>query len=158
MNQAWQIESEQIRSVISGKFIEPGLEYWFSDHEHVRSPFPHDILGEVKERTSEILFEWIEGLSEKELDEMVEDEFVEMFETILFNEAIKLVDDEDQRFTIAYPFMPRLNDAINHNENGAGKVIERKETINKENKKMLELTVASDNSALVWKTEFELSA
>ncbi|MEI6678887.1 MAG: hypothetical protein WCL21_09790 [Mariniphaga sp.] len=158
MNQARQIESLQICAIISDKFIEPGLEYWFSDHEHVRSPFPHEILGEVKERTSEILFEWIEGLSEKELDEMGEDEFVEMFETILFNEAIKLVDDEDQRFTISYPFMPRLADIVKHNENGMGKVIGRKEIMTKEQKKMLELTVQSETSAMVWTTEFELTA
>lgn len=157
MNQTTQPDPAQIRSIISAKFIEPGFEYWFTNHKHIRSPFPTGIKDTVKERTSEIFFEWISGLKDKELNEMNENEFVEMFETILFNEAFKLVDDEDQQLTISYPFMPRLGDLVNHSLNGQGKVINRKAVDSKENKKLFELTVVSQETGKTWETQFELT-
>lgn len=157
MNQTKESDLTQTRAVISAKFIEPGLEYWFSNHEHIRSPFPIGIKSAVKEHTSKIFFEWISGLKDKELNEMGENEFVEMFETILFNEAFKLVEDEDQQLTISYPFMPRLGDQVNHKLNGPGKVISRKATISKENKKRFELTVVSQETGKTWETQFELT-
>ncbi len=156
MNQTKQPDRDQIHAVVSAKFIEPGLEYWFSNHKHIRSPFPIEIKDTVRERTSEIFFEWISGLKDKELNEMKENEFVEMFETILFNEAFKLVNDEDQQLTISYPFMPRLGDLVNHSLNGQGKVINRKAVDSKENKKLFELTVESQETGKTWETQFEL--
>ena len=157
MNQTTQIDPTKIRSIILAKFIESGFEYWFTNHQHIRSPFPSAIKETVRERTSEIFLEWISGLKEKELNEMKENEFVEMFETILFNEAFKLVEDEDQQLTISYPFMPRLGDLVNHKVNGQGKVISRKVTISKEDKKLLELTVMSQENGKIWETLFELT-
>ena len=157
MNQTKQIDPTQIREVVSAKFIEPGMEYWFSNHQHIRSPFPSVIKETVRERTSEIFFEWISGMKKKELNEMKENEFVEMFETILFNEAFKLVDNEDQQLTISYPFMPRLGDQVNHKLNGPGKVISRKATVSKEDKKKFELTVVSQETGETWGTQFELT-
>ncbi|MBA4408022.1 MAG: hypothetical protein Q8S54_02645 [Bacteroidota bacterium] len=157
MNQTTQPDTAQTRSIISAKFIEPGFEYWFTNHQHIRSPFPYAIKDTVRERTSEIFFEWISGLKVKELNEMNENEFVEMFETILFNEAYKLVDDEDQQLTISYPFMPRLGDFVNHKVNGQGKVISRKATISKEDKKLFELKVMSQETGKTWETQFELT-
>ncbi|HAQ21166.1 MAG TPA: hypothetical protein DCR40_18330 [Prolixibacteraceae bacterium] len=156
MNQTTQPDPTQIRSIISAKFIEPGFDYWFTNHQHIRSPFPSAIKDTVRERTSEIFFEWISGLKEKELNKMKENEFVEMFETILFNEAFKLVEDEDQQLTISYPFMPRLGDLVNHKVNGQGKVISRKATISKEDKKLFELTVMSQETGKTWETQFEI--
>ncbi len=158
MNQTKQTESDQMRSVISAKFIEPGFAYWFSNHEHVRTPFPMEIKKAAKERTTETFFEWIDGLKEKDLHEMKENEFVEMFETILFNEALKLVEDEDQQLTISYPFLPRIGDKVNHKLNGEGNVIKRKEIVSKENKKLFELTVLLKESGKTWETQFELTA
>jgi hypothetical protein len=149
-------DQDQIRSIISTKFIEPGFEYWFSNHEHVRSPFPPEIRIKLKERTSIILYEWMDGLKETELKAMKEDEFVEMFETILFNEAMKLVEDADQQLTISYPFLPRMGDLVNHPVHGKGNIVTRKEILSKENKKLFELTVVSHESGNTWETQFEL--
>lgn len=156
MHQSELIDPVQIRSIITSKFIEPGLAYWFTNHEHIRSPFPTVIRKPLKERSSVIFFEWIDGLKETELKTMKEDEFVEMFETILFNEAFKLVEDEDQQLTISYPFMPRLGDQVNHKLNGQGKVMSRKVTVSKEDKKLFELTVLSPETGKTWETQFEL--
>ena len=152
-----QMKIEETIPLIENKFLKPGFEYWFANHEHIRTPFPKEIVVQVKENTTMVFMEWVKGLKEAELNKMPDEEFAEMFETILFNEAIKLVDNEDQRLTISYPFMPRLGDVVKHKEHGNGKIIERKELITKENKKMMEITV-SINETLEWKTQFELSA
>jgi hypothetical protein len=157
MNQTKQLESAQTRSIISAKFIEPGFEYWFTNHEHVRSPFPIGIKNSVKEKTTKLFFEWMEGLKDPELNEMNDNEFVEMFETILFNEAFKLVENEDQQLTVSYPFMPRLGDKVNHSLYGQGEVIGRKAIISKENKKLFVLTVLSQETGKSWETQFVLS-
>ncbi|MDP3432716.1 MAG: hypothetical protein Q8T04_07110 [Bacteroidota bacterium] len=156
MSQSELKDPVQIRSIISSKFIEPGFEYWFTNHEHVRSPFPSAIRNALKERTSIIFFEWIDGMKETELKAMKEDEFAEMFETILFNEAIKLVEDEDQQLTISYPFLPRLGDQVNHSLHGKGNICSRKEVVSKENKKLFELSVLSQETGQTWATQFEL--
>lgn len=156
MSQSELNDPVQIRSIISSKFIEPGFEYWFTNHEHIRSPFPSVIRNALKERTSIIFFEWIDGMKESELKAMKEDEFAEMFETILFNEALKLVEDEDQQLTISYPFLPRLGDQVNHSLHGKGHICSRKEIVSKENKKLFELSVLSQKTGQTWATQFEL--
>jgi hypothetical protein len=156
MHPSEQIDKEQIRSIISAKFIEPGFDYWFTNHEHVRSPFPPSIRISLKEKTSLLLFEWIDELQEADLKAMKEDEFVEMFETILFNEAMKLVDNEDQQLTISYPFLPRLGDLVNHQKHGKGNITGRKEIVSKENRKLFELAVLSQETGITWETQFEL--
>ena len=157
MSATTAIDLTKVTEIISKKFIEPGFDYWFKDHQHVRTPFPTDIKEQTRVRTTTIFMEWIEGLKESELKAMKEDEFVEMFETILFNEAIKLVETDEERLTISYPFMPRLGDVVKHKEHGMGKVMERKEVVNKENKTILELSVLSETSGALWKTEFNLA-
>lgn len=151
-------EPSEIRDLLSLKFIDPCLEYWFSNHQHIRSPFPGVIRNELKNRSSVIFFEWIDDLAESELKDMKEDEFVDMFETILFNEALKLVDDEDQQLTIVYPFLPRLEDKVNHTLHGEGTIVRRKEVVSKENKKLFELDVLSNQTGHTWKAQFELPA
>jgi hypothetical protein len=148
--------NSKTRKIISEKFIDPGFEYWFTNHEHIRSPFPTAIRVDLKEKTSVIFFEWIDGLKKTELNAMKDDEFAEMFETILFNEAMKLVEDEDMKLTIAYPFLPRLGDQVNHGQHGKGTVTVRKEIISKDNKKLFELSVLSQQTGQTWETQFEL--
>lgn len=156
MNQTSTTNQSDIKEIVSNRFIEPGFDYWFTNHEHIRSPFPSNIRAELKDRVSSIFFDWIEGLKEQELSTMKDDEFAEMFETILFNEAMKLVDDDDKKLNIAYPFLPRLGDMVNHSQHGKGEIIARKETLSKENKKLFGLSVLSQQTGIKWETQFEL--
>lgn len=145
-------------SLIESGFLNPGFEYWFTNHKHIRSPFTKEIETEARKNTRIIFIEWINGLTDDEPRNIPEHELVEMFETILFNEAMKLTDDEDQRLTISYPFMPRVGDIVEHNEHGKGRITDRKIAVTKANKKMFEVTVASINDSNIWKTQFELTA
>jgi len=81
-----------------------------------------------------------------------------MLEVIMFNEAINLVEDEDQQITITYPFMPRIGDFVNDLNYGKGKIVNRKINSTKENKKLMEVSVTSETTSETWKTEFELPA
>ena len=156
MNKSSTTNQSDIKQLISDRFIEPGFNYWFSNHEHIRTPFPTEIHQELKIQTTSIFFDWIDGMKEQELNSMKDDEFAEMFETILFNEAMKLVEDDDKKLTIAYPFLPRLGDQVNHGQHGKGSVTARKEIISKDNKKLFELSVLSQLSGQIWETQFEL--
>lgn len=146
-----------IPGFISPGFLEASLNYWFSNHEHIRSPFPAEIHDNLKENACYVFSEWLKGLPENDRINMPENEFAEMFETFLFNEALKLVDDEDRKLTIIYPFMPRVGDTVNHGIHGAGEVIGRRELVSAKNRKLFELTVLTRDSGKTWKTQFELT-
>jgi hypothetical protein len=146
---------EYTKLIVETRFLKPGFDYWFSNHEHIRTPFPLKIKEETKSNTTAIFMDWVEGLKQEEFDAMTDDEFAEMFETILFNEAIKLVENEDEKLTIIYPFLPRVCDIVNHQDYGKGKIIKRKEII-ENNKKMFEVSVQSVSNDQIWKTQFEL--
>jgi hypothetical protein len=147
-----------MQSMITDRFIKPGFDFWFSNHEHIRTPFPPEISEEVQEKTTSVFFEWLSGFKEGEVEKVDEHELVEMFETILFNEAIKLVEDEDQRLTILYPFLPRTGDSVNSPENGTGKIIERRTNSTSDQKKTMTLVITKDQSGETWETQIELTA
>jgi hypothetical protein len=145
------------RSVLSEKLMEAGFNYWFSDHEHVRSPFPKEISPALRKASFNLFSEWLSELKDEELEEMDEGTLAEMFETFLFSEALNLVQDEEQRLTIIYPFMPRPGDKVNHKDFGEGIVKGRKEILLKENRKLIELILEDPATGKTFKTEFELS-
>ncbi|MBK7628745.1 MAG: hypothetical protein IPJ16_16380 [Bacteroidales bacterium] len=149
-------ETDNYHSLVESRFLNPGFDYWFSNHKHVRSPFKKDIETEVRKNTSIIFMEWIKGLENSGQEKTPDSEFAEIFENILFNEAMKLTDDDDQRLTISYPFMPRVGDIVRHKENGDGKIIERRVSVSESNRKMFEVTVSSISDSTVWKTQFEI--
>ena len=146
------------KSLVNSGFIDHAFNFWFTDSEHIRSPFPAKIKDELRKNTEGLFFEWVFNLTDKDKSEITEQEVVEMFETILFNEAIKLVDNEDGKLTILYPFMPRTGDKVNHPQYNTGTIKERQTIVSKENKKILHLTVESDINEQVWDLEFELNA
>ena len=156
MNAIPAMNPDQLRSVISTRFLRPGFDFWFSGREHIRSPFPKEIMESVEERTSITFFDWIAVHSNDELQKIDDQEMVEMFETILFNEALKLVDDEDQQLTISYPFLPRLGDRICNHLNEAGEVVHRQAVVTDNHGAQLELTIVNGGTGKSWKTRFEL--
>jgi hypothetical protein len=143
---------------VGNDFFEESFNFWFKDNEHIRTPFPEKIQEELKELTFRIFMEWVFELSEDEKSTMGNEEIVETFEMILFNQAMGLVEDKDHKITICYPFMPRLGDVVDDNEKGASKVIERKVYTKKDEKKYLKVKLKSEVLLQEWDTEFELPA
>ena len=143
---------------IGNDFFETSFNFWFNDNEHIRTPFPEAIQAEVKKKSFRVFMEWVFELSEDEKSKLDNEEIAETFEMILFNQAMELVESEDEKLTICYPFMPRLDDVVEDKEKGASVIIERTLDIKENEKKFLKLKLKSQKSAHEWETEFELPA
>ena len=143
---------------IGSDFFETSFKFWFSDNKHIRTPFPEQIQKELEEKTFRVFMEWVYELSKDEKEKMKNEEIAETFEMILFNQAIALVNDEDQKITICYPFLPRLGDVVDDHKKGASKIIERKLDVNKDEKKYLKVKLKSEEFSQEWETEFGLPA
>ncbi len=144
------------RLIMTENLSEVALNYWFSDHEQVRSPFPKEISPALRKNSIRLFADWLSEQKDEEFEDMEEEFLVEMFEAFLFSEALNLVEDEEQRLTIIFPFMPRPGDKVNHKDFGEGIVKGRKEILSKENRKLLELTLENQETGQTFKTEFEL--
>ena len=143
---------------VGKEFFEEAFKFWFKDNEQIRTPFPEKIQAGLKENTTKIFMEWVTELSEEEKSKLGNEEIAEVFEMILFNQAIGLVEDEDQKITICYPFLPRSGDVVDDKERGASKVMKRKIDVKEDNKKYLKLNLKSEAASVEWETEFELPA
>lgn len=143
---------------IGSDFFEESFKFWFKDNEHIRTPFPVNIQEDLKEKAFRVFMEWVYELTEEEKSKLENEEIVETFEMILFNQAMGLVTDEDQKITICYPFLPRLGDVVDDKERGASKVISRNVDVHKDEKKYLKVKLRSETILQEWETEFELPA
>lgn len=145
---------------VSRDFIEKGYQFWFEDNQHLRSPFPKEIQADLREYSFRTFMEWTYELSEEEQDKMTDEELVEMFEVLLFNEATKLVgkDDTETLLTINYPFLPRLGDEVNDKEQGPSKVLSRTLDKKEDDKVYMKLTLETIASEKPWETSFEMPA
>jgi hypothetical protein len=143
---------------IGNDFFEESFKFWFTNNHDIRTPFPENIHEELKGKTFRVFMEWVYELKNEEKSKLEKEEIVELFEMILFNQAMGMVEDEDQKITICYPFMPRLGDAVDDNERGTGKVIGRKLDLEKDEKKYLKVILKSDTVLQEWEVKFELPA
>jgi len=146
-------------TVESSELVEQTFEFWFKGNEHIRSPFPDYIRAELKENSTRRFFEWASTLKEDAGKEINDTILGEKFEEIVFEAALGLVLTEDEKITINYPFMPRMGDAINNqdegNQRGKSLIIDR--SIQKEGDKVfLKVKLEGDASGEVWETKFEL--
>jgi len=139
-------------------FFEASFNFWFNDNGQIRTPFPEKIQPELRELTSRIFVEWIVELSDEEKSKLKNEEIAEVFEMFLFNQAIGLVEDEEQKITISYPFLPRVGDVVDDKSRGSSTVIERHIDVKENNKKYLKLKLKSESASVKWETEFELPA
>jgi hypothetical protein len=137
------------------ELVDAAINYWFSDHESVRCPFPDYIKMELKE-LARIKFEkWVNSLrpdAEKEVNDEI---LAEKFEEILFDEAYKMVITEDEKITVKYPFMLRVGDKVVKEGNIESAVVER--TIEKQGDTgFLKVVLEEIPGGRVWETSFEL--
>ena len=146
------------------QLIEEGCKFWFNDNKHVRSPFPKNIQENLKKKAQKLYMDYIKSLTEKDQEEITDDELVSVFEMFLFSEAINLIeeDDKDTLLTIHYPFLPRTGDIVNDKKQGESTIITRKvdeKEINEQKEKKLFMRVELKTKAgKKWETEFEVPA
>ena len=144
-------------TVESSEMVEQTFTFWFSDNEHIRSPFPEYIRPILKEKAVEDFFKWVSNLNPEAKEEVNDEMIAEKFEEIIFEAAMGLVHTEDEKITIQYPFLPRVDDEIRNNEEDAqlSKIIDR--TLIKEgDTKFLKVKLENSSDQQVWETKFEL--
>lgn len=144
-------------TVESSELVEQTFTFWFSDNEHIRSPFPEYIRPILKEKAVEDFFKWVSNLNPKAKEEVNDEMIAEKFEEIIFEAAMGLVHTEDEKITIQYPFLPRVDDEIRNNEEDIqiSKIIDR--TLTKEgDTKFLKVKLENVSNQQVWETKFEL--
>ena len=97
------------------------------------------------------------NLNPKAKEEVNDEMIAEKFEEIIFETAMGLVHTEDEKITIQYPFLPRVDDEIRNNEEDIqiSKIIDR--TLTKEgDTKFLKVKLENVSNRQVWETKFEL--
>lgn len=154
MNSLTNIEEDANLTMLNASF-----NFWFNNDEHIRSPFPEYIREQLREEATTKFNSWVNNISDKAEKEVNDEILVEKLEEIIFELALNLVKSDDEKITVQYPFLPRIDDLINikdiANPEGESKVINR-EIIKKEDMAYLKVTLLNTNSQESWETEFEL--
>ena len=143
----------------SGELVEQTFNYWFSDHKHIRSPFPDYIQSKLKEKSTKLFFGWISNLDPKAKDEINDEIIGERFEELIFEAAIELVKTEDERITILYPFLPRIGDEIqNETDNSSknGSAVINRNFMKEGDVSYLKVVLENAMTKEKWETKFEL--
>lgn len=144
-------------TVESSELVEQTFTFWFSDNEHIRSPFPEYIRPILKEKAVEDFFKWVSNLNPKAKEEVNDEMIAEKFEEIIFEAAMGLVHTEDEKITIQYPFLPRVDDEIRNNEEDVllSKIVDRA-LVKEGDTKFLKVKLENISDQQVWETKFEL--
>lgn len=74
-------------TVESSELVQETFEFWFSDREHIRSPFPAYVHNDLKRISTERFYDWAKNLKDSAKDEMNDEMIGEKFEEIIFDIA-----------------------------------------------------------------------
>lgn len=139
----------------ASELVEQAFDFWFGEQEHIRSPFPGYIRTELRPLATGRFYDWLNALNEEARQEFNDEMIAEKFEEIIFETASSLVKTEDERVTILYPFMPRLEDELKDAEGAVSRIVDRQ--IYKEgDHTFLKVTCRKVEDDASWETSFEL--
>jgi hypothetical protein len=159
MNAATLTEKLSEQTYLDPGMISASLEYWFTDHEHVRSPFPEFMRKPLATESASKMLSWTNQLNDEAKKELSQEMLAEKFEELLFDTALGFAKTEDEKITIRYPFMPRVGDPINSVSEDVvvGTGIIKSRNIEKEGDSVfLAVLVADNKSGEISSTRFEL--
>jgi hypothetical protein len=145
-------------TIESSELVEETLRFWFTDNDHIRSPFPEYIRPELKKRATEGFYQWVANLDPQAKEEVDDEIVAEKFEEIIFENAMTLIQTEDEKITIQYPFLPRINDEIStsDDENEEKSIVKDRHMFKSEDHSYLKVKLEKVNSKEMWETKFEL--
>ncbi len=98
--------------MIESDLVRETFNFWYTDHDHVKSPFPAYIKEDLKNQATQLFMKWVNKLPVADRKAISDNEVAQKLEEIIFDTALDLVQTEDERITILYPFLPRLGDKI----------------------------------------------
>lgn len=142
-------------TVESSELVEQTFKFWFNDNKHIRSPFPNYIHNDLKQKATGQFYNWAKGLDPKAKDELNDETVGEKFEEFIFESALGLIKTEDERITILYPFLPRLEDELK-DDNGADSIIVDRSIYKDGDTSFLKVKCEKNESNEKWETSFEL--
>lgn len=146
----------ELNTVESSELVEQIFKFWFSDQGHIRTPFPNYIRPSLKKDATEKFFAWANTIDPKAKDELNDEIIGEKFEEIIFETATDMVQTDDERITILYPFLPRMGDQLNDpKEDGVSSVIDRT-MLKEKDTSYLKVVLENNSSKRQWDTKFEL--
>lgn len=140
--------------VEESKMIQAACDFWFNDHEHIRSPFPEYVRAKSKAEAISSFSNWVNNLLPEAQDEMNDEMIAEKFEETLFEKAAALVITEDERITILYPFLPRVGDIVNDDKKDG--IVSDRHIYEEKDHKFLKVKLKSKDVDENWETSFEL--
>ena len=150
---------ENVKIEADTNMLEASFNFWFTDNEHIRSPFPDYTKEDILQQSTARFNRWVENISDKAQKEINDEILVEKLEEFIFEIGLSLVKTEDEKITIQYPFLPRVNDVITIKDEskpiGESKVTER-EIIKRGDESFLKIKLLSLELNETWETEFEL--
>jgi len=147
------------QDLIDPEMVEAAIHFWFTDNQHLRSPFPAAIQAQLKDDATEKFLDWGAKVPEKAKKELNDEILAEKFEEILFEQAILLVKTEDEKLSILYPFLPRLGDRIRVKDipdTEAESLVIAREYVKRDDHAFLRVQLRNEATGKEWETEFEL--
>lgn len=144
---------------IDADMIEAAFSFWFSDNQHLRSPFPFYIREKLQMDASHHFLDWAEKLTDKAKKDINDEILAEKFEEIIFEMALKMVLTEDEKISIRYPFMPRKGDQLNQKDQQGVEtpsVVTDRIYYKKGDEAFLKVKLKNLATNNEWVTEFEL--
>lgn len=145
----------EIGTVENSELVKQTFNFWFNDNDHIRSPFPDYIKIKLQIEATKKFFDWSRNINPKAKDELNDEIIGEKFEEIIFETAISLINTEDERITILYPFLPRLGDQL-QKENESDSIIIDRMVVKEKDISFLKVVLENKESNEKWTTKFEL--
>lgn len=139
--------------------LEASFHFWFNNQEHIRSPFPEYIREDLKRKATDQFSKWVAGIEKNAQKEVNDEILVEKLEEIIFESALTLVKTDDEKITIKYPFLPRIDDVIKIKDiremESESKLVSR-EVVKRGDETFLKVSMLNIALDEKWETEFEL--
>ena len=145
-----------IKAVEKSEMIEQSIKFWFADKKHLRSPFPAYIQPELRRLAKKTFLDWlmqIKSRAEKEINDII---MVEKFEELLFEQALRLVKTEDEKITINFPFLPRINDEVSTPKKKEKSTVVDRSIVKEGDLVFLSLKMKNNNNDCSWESRIEL--
>ena len=113
------------------------------------------IIGIFNLNATERFYEWTNGLKPEAKDELNDEAIGEKFEEIIFETATSLIQTEDEKLTILYPFLPRLGDSLNDENKNQSTIVDRM-IVKEKDTSYLKVVCVRDENNEKWETQFPL--
>lgn len=140
------------QQLIGESFLIEAFNFWLYDNAELRSPFPSYTHEPLIQNTFERLMHWA---FERTVAQTSDDEISEVFQAIITEEGVKLVQTDDERLSILYPDFPRVGDKTTIEERGRYAVT-RRVLYQKDEGLFLKVYLMNEVTKGVLETEYEV--